>query len=90
MASAGIDEGFREIGCTANRLVCEKRPARTGGDCAVQKRSRGTKARQTQAFVGQPGGLAKRPDCLAGAGGIEPPHGGIKISLFRQRYQRAF
>jgi hypothetical protein len=27
---------------------------------------------------------------LAGAGGIEPPNGGIKISLIIQRFQSAF
>jgi hypothetical protein len=27
---------------------------------------------------------------LAGAGGIEPPNGGIKISLIIQRFQGAF
>jgi hypothetical protein len=30
------------------------------------------------------------PECLAGAGGIEPPNGGIKISLIIQRFQSAF
>jgi hypothetical protein len=29
-------------------------------------------------------------DELAGAGGIDPPNGGIKISLIIQRFQEAF
>ena len=31
-----------------------------------------------------------RPDWLAGAGGLEPPNGGIKIQVFRVIYQCAF
>jgi hypothetical protein len=35
------------------------------------------------------GGLDEQIE-VAGAGGIEPPNGGIKISLIIQRFQRAF
>jgi len=31
-----------------------------------------------------------RPDWLAGAGGLEPPNGGIKIHLFHLNFQRLF
>jgi len=31
-----------------------------------------------------------RPGLVAGAGGIEPPNGGIKIRLIIQRFQGAF
>jgi hypothetical protein len=37
------------------------------------------KARHTRAILVKSGNLAACPKCLAGAGGIEPPHGGIKI-----------
>ena len=36
------------------------------------------------------GSLAQMPEWLAGAGGIEPPNGGIKTRLIMQRFQGAF
>jgi hypothetical protein len=38
-------------------------------------------------YLGEPG---QTHEWLAGAGGIEPPNGGIKISLIIQRFQGAF
>jgi hypothetical protein len=41
-------------------------------------------------FCEYQGQFLRTPDCVAGAGGFEPPYGGIKIRLLSLIYQRAF
>src|SRR5258705_13542875 len=46
-----------------------------------------TKSRHFRACEAQVANYRRAPDWLAGAGGIEPPKGGIKIRLIMQRFQ---
>jgi hypothetical protein len=50
----------------------------------VETPGKSAKARQWRAFLAVPERPSRTPDCVAGAGGIEPPNGGIKISLIIQ------
>ena|SRR5579872_5639590 len=45
---------------------------------------KGAKARHLRAFLAAWEGASRMPEWLAGAGGIEPPNGGIKIRLLIQ------
>ena len=41
-----------------------------------------TKSRYLRPYLAFPGKPSQKPQCLAGAGGFEPPYGGIKIRRF--------
>ncbi len=47
-------------------------------------------AAESRAFRALIRNWLERPDWLAGAGGFEPPNGGIKIQMIWQRFQCAF
>jgi hypothetical protein len=48
------------------------------------------KSRDFRACEAQVADYCQTQDWVAGAGGIEPPNGGIKISLIIQQFQGAF
>jgi hypothetical protein len=56
----------------------------------VETHSKRAKAGHWRAFLAILEKVSRTPEWLAGAEGIEPPNGGIKISLIIQRFQGAF
>ncbi len=63
---------------------------RTSGFGSSETQALTAKARQLRAFLLFVVRHLQSRDCLAGAGGFEPPYGGIKIRQPSERLQRSF
>ena len=84
-------DSLRKTGIFADKAGDFRRfPPRDRKTGSLETKLKARKAGISGPFSRLLGSLAERTNALAGAGGIEPPNGGIKIRLIIQRFQDAF